>query len=74
MQPRVLEASQPITHWYSGAAGVPVHIGFRPRLRKAEMLLHMHHRLGVAVRAGLQPEIYENPVATPEGIVELLQL
>ena len=74
MQPRVFEAPQPVAHRHSGAAGVPVDIGFCLRFGEAEMFLNVPHRLGVAVRAGLQPEIDENPVATPEGIVELLQL
>src|SRR5438874_3810395 len=68
----IFESSKPVTHGHCRRRSVPVDIGFRPRFGEAEVLLHVHYRLFVTVTASLKAEIDENSMATPEGVMKLL--
>src|SRR6267143_738720 len=68
----VFQTAQPITHRHGRLAGVPVHVGLGAGASEAQMDLQIFHRRFVAVAAGLQAQIDEDPMAAPEGVVELL--
>jgi hypothetical protein len=70
-EPFVFEPAEPITHGDTGLAGVPIDIGFGPGAGETKVATEVFDGLFVAVVAGLETKIHQDPVASPEGVMEL---
>src|SRR6267142_2539276 len=71
-QALIFQPAQPITHRHRRTCRVPIHVCLRARLCKSQMLLHMPHCLLIAVSSRLQSQIHQDPMTSPERVVQLL--
>ena len=72
VQPFVFQTPKPVTHGHRRLSRVPINVGLRSGTGKAQVFHQMPHRLLISVAPRLQVEVDQDPVTTPQGVVQLL--